>query len=58
MQKEKIRQMIQDEIVERVGNGTIASQEDLESFHDDVKMALNALKGVPFDVFNAMSDKS
>lgn len=57
MKKEELRQTIQDILVNRVNEGTIKNQKDVDSFFADVEMATRALKGVPFDVLKQIAAK-
>lgn len=55
MQKEKIREALQAMIVEGIRSGDIKDQKGLDAFVATVTMASDALKMVPFDVYNRMA---
>lgn len=53
--KEAVRESIQQLVMQQISDGKIASQADLDEFFKTVDMAVRALKGVPFDVFKKMA---
>ncbi len=62
LEKEKIRQLIQDKIVDAIRSGEIIDQNDLEQFlatadtnDETVAMAVDALRQVPFNVWSSMA---
>ena len=65
MEKEAIRQTLQDEAVDLIGTGKITNNEELTKFFEDVanhqevdptvKMAAITLKMVPFEVFKTLA---
>lgn len=57
MKKERVREKLQQLIVDRVATGEIANQAELEQFIKDVDVSMMALKMVPFDVWAKMAGK-
>lgn len=55
MKKEKVRQQMQDHVVELVKQGEISTPEELEKHFENVKMSLDALKMVPLDVYQKLA---
>lgn len=51
MLKERIREQLQELIVDNVASGKIVDQAGLDRFIKDVGTATLALKGIPFDVY-------
>jgi hypothetical protein len=65
MQKERVRETVQQQILDLVRSGDIASQRDLDAFvksssgkSPTIDLALGALKMVPFEVYAKMAKKS
>lgn len=56
--KESLRQSIQDMLTAAVASGDVSSKEQLDEWWSTLDMASKALRGVPFDVWKAMSKKS
>jgi hypothetical protein len=55
MAKERVREHLQQHLVELVKSGEIKSQEDLDAFWVTCDMAMKALKVVPYDVWTNLS---
>lgn len=49
--KEIIRQRLQDMLEQAVISGEIQSQKELMDWHDTVGMAVQALRGVPYEIW-------
>lgn len=58
LKKEALREALQQIITTSVASGDVATQERLDGLFGDLSMALNALKGVPFDVWVKMATKA
>jgi len=57
IKKEKVRERMQELIVEAVVAGDVNDQESLREFVATVNMAMSALKMVPFEVFQSLADQ-
>ena len=57
MSKEKVREEIQNMIVERVSSGEIKDQKELEEFWKTVDMACSALKMISYSTFKGISKR-
>ena len=57
MQKEKVREALQNIIVNMVKNGVISTDDDLTDFFNTSDMALKALKMVPLGAYKKLSNK-
>ena len=55
MKKEFVRDEIQTLILNRIQDGSIASQKDLDDMFATIDMAARALKNVPFEVYVKLS---
>ena len=55
MKKERVRERLQEMIVEAIKGGDIADQKGLDEFVNTVDMAAKALKMVPFEVYKKMA---
>lgn len=51
MKSEKVREEIQNWIIESIKGGKISNDGELTNFFADVDMSVKALKMIPFDVF-------
>jgi hypothetical protein len=51
MKKERIREDLQDRVIEAVMKGDIKDEKDLVEYFKTVDMAVKALKMIPYDVF-------
>lgn len=51
MKKERIREYLQDHLLELVKNDQIQSDDDLATYFETLKMALEALRAVPLTVW-------
>jgi len=54
MKKENIREQLQGMVLELIKNGDITSDDDIKEFFDTIDMASNALKMIPFMVYNGL----
>lgn len=55
MKKELVREKVQALIVQSVADGTIKTADDLAQFSKDIELSMNALKMIPFEVWQKMS---
>lgn len=55
MKKEAVREVIQSALAEAIGTGKIGNEDDLKHFFDVAPLALDALKMVPFEVYQKIS---
>lgn len=49
--KEIVRQRLQDMLEQAVSGGEIQSQKELSDWHDTIAMAVQALRGVPYEIW-------
>lgn len=52
VKKEKIREELQQMIVNHVTSGNIVDQQGLEQYYKNIEMALLSLKMIPLEVWN------
>lgn len=57
LKKEFVRDEIQTLVLNRIKDGSLASQNDLDAMFATIAMATKALKGVPFSVYVKLSEK-
>lgn len=57
MKKERVRESIQNVIIDLVGSGEIQSAADLENFFSSATMSMSALKMVPFEAYAKLAGK-
>jgi hypothetical protein len=55
MKKERVRQILQDAVVQAVAQGGITSEEELEHFFQTAPIAFNALRMVPLSVYQKLA---
>lgn len=55
--KESVRQRLQDIIENSISDGEVSNQSQLEEFIQVLRMSLDALKMVPFDVYQKSSTR-
>jgi hypothetical protein len=56
-EKERVREVLQDLIVDKVRQGALNSQDDLDDLVGTFGMAINALKMIPWEVYARMAGK-
>lgn len=57
LKKERVREELQAVIASRVASGLVNDDEDLQGLIADMNLALNALKTIPFGVWQRIAKK-
>jgi hypothetical protein len=57
MKKERVREHLQQLVVNAVADGSVKEQQDLEDFVATIVMAASALKMIPLTVYQKLQDE-
>lgn len=55
LEKEKIKNLIQQDLLTKIKNGTIESPEQLDDYFSTLTMAIKSLEVVPFEVWSKIA---
>lgn len=57
LEKERVRQLLQDVVVSHVRDGSVSDDAKLKELFRTISMAARALQAVPFEVYKKMSEQ-